>query len=69
MVSFSRGTTANNVFLYTGRGSSTYFFCSAQIYNANKLKVINTDNYYFYRSTLTGDYLKKNPRHKNEILV
>ena len=68
-MSFSRGTAASNVFLCTGGDASTYIFYSAQRYNANKFKDINTDNYYFYRSTLTGNYFKKAARHKNEMPV
>lgn len=66
-MSFSRGTTASHVFLYTGWDASTYIFYSAQMYNADKFKDINKDNW--YRSSLTGNYLKKNPRHKNEMLA
>lgn len=70
-MSFSRGTTASDAYTLLPiheRRCKYIHFLAAQMYNASKFKDINTDNYHFYRSTLTGNYLK-NSWHNNEMLV
>lgn len=67
-MSFSRGTTASNVFLHTGGDASIYMFYSAQIIQCYQIQEYQYRQLLFPQVNSYG-WLLNHPRRKNEMVA